>query len=206
MLCRKRSTNKIYVIKALENCNGLEPHVEQVVLEAVLELRAPFLERIHWIFPGFGEGEERRIYLVLDSHPGGSLVALRNTRSITLSDALFYASEIVDAVSSLHAANIIHRDVTPSNILVDHMGHLVLSNFCNATIFSPSKRCQENVPSSAAVEYQAPEILLGWTHDFAVDCWSLGNLFHFLLAGKVSTPISDGISTNLCMAESFCGS
>jgi hypothetical protein len=36
------------------------------------------------------------------------------------------------------------------------------------------------------MEYQAPEHLLGWAHDFAVDCWSFGALLHFLLAGTVS--------------------
>ncbi|KAF7350983.1 AGC/AKT protein kinase [Mycena sanguinolenta] len=39
------------------------------------------------------------------------------------------------------------------------------------------------MPPSAALEYQAPEIFLGWAHDSAVDCWSFGALLHFLLAG-----------------------
>ncbi|KAJ7188812.1 kinase-like domain-containing protein [Mycena filopes] len=176
MLCRKRSTSKVYVIKALSP--GL--HSEKVVLESVRALRAPFLEHVHWSFPDVTHREERQVYLVLDSHSGGNLVALVNSEPLAPADALFYVCEVVDGISSLHAADIIHRDVTPSNIFVDHTGHLVLSNFCNATTFSPDTAC--GMPPTAAMEYQAPEILLGWAHDFAVDCWSFGLLLHFLLA------------------------
>ncbi|KAJ7125257.1 kinase-like domain-containing protein [Mycena epipterygia] len=178
VLCRRRSTNKVYVIKALEpSSTSSEPHIEQVVMEAIRALRAPFLERVHWSFPGVIDSERGRTYLVLESHSGGSLMSLMNSGPISPADVLFY----VDGISFLHAANIIHRDLTPSNIIVDRTGHIVLSNFCNATMLTANKRC--TMPPSAAMEYQAPEILLGWAHDFAVDCWSLGLLLHFLSAG-----------------------
>ncbi|KAJ7099481.1 kinase-like protein, partial [Mycena belliarum] len=108
---------------------------------------------------------------------------------ISPTDARFYVCEVVQGLSTLHAANIIYRDLSPSNILIDHMGHVVLSNFCNAALFSATKA----MPPSATMEYLAPEILLGWTHDFAVDCWSFGVLLHFLLTGTVSSlpPIYD---------------
>jgi hypothetical protein len=65
MLCRKRSTKKVYVIKALEPCTRQEPHIEQAVMEVIHELRSPFLERVHWSFPGVLDGDESRTYLVL---------------------------------------------------------------------------------------------------------------------------------------------
>lgn len=65
VLCRRRSTNKVYIIKALEPSTSSEPHIEQVVMEAIRALRAPFLERIHWSFPGVIDGERGRTYLVL---------------------------------------------------------------------------------------------------------------------------------------------
>ncbi|KAJ7104578.1 kinase-like domain-containing protein [Mycena crocata] len=177
MLCRKRSTREVFVIKA----SSTETHSKQV-LEAIRDLRAPFHERIHWSFPG----EEGTTYLVLESYTDGSLVTLVSSKSLAPTDALLYICEIVDGISSLHAANIIHRDLTPSNILIDHRGHIVLSNFCNAIMLPADKHC---MPSTASIEYQAPEILLGWAHDFAVDCWSLGHLIHLLLTG---TPLVSG--------------
>jgi hypothetical protein len=35
------------------------------------------------------------------------------------------------------------------------------------------------------MEYQAPEVLLGWTYDFAVDCWGFGILLYFMVFGTV---------------------
>ncbi|KAJ7725673.1 kinase-like domain-containing protein, partial [Mycena maculata] len=134
-------------------------------------------------------GKRKKTYLVSESH-AGNLIALMGSRPIAPADALFYVCEVVEGVSSLHAANIIHRDLTPSNIFIDHKGHIILSNFCNAAFLAANKQC--STPPSAAIEYQAPEILLGWAHDFAVDCWSLGVLLHFLLTGTNPVVDADG--------------
>ncbi|KAJ6491705.1 kinase-like domain-containing protein, partial [Mycena vitilis] len=187
MLCKKRTTNKVYVIKALDP----GPHTEKLVMESIRALRAPFIERVYWTFPGVADGEEGRVYLVLESHWGGDLATLVNSKSLAPADVLLYVCEVVEGVSSLHAVNIIHRDLTPSNIFVDHTGHIVLSNFSNAAMISAGAEC--GIPLSAAVEYQAPEILLGWAHDFAVDCWSFGLLLHFLLAGTNPLPGDNGL-------------
>ncbi|KAF8150481.1 kinase-like domain-containing protein [Mycena galopus ATCC 62051] len=197
MLCMKRSSNNVYVIKAVNPGS----HAEKSVMEAVRALSAPFVEYLHWSFPGVGDGEEGRIYLVSESHSGENLAALvTNSGPLPCTEALYYACEVVDGLSSLHAANIIHRDVTPFNIFVDHTGHVVLTNFSNATIIS-----NDAPPPSAGMEYQAPEILLGWAHDFAVDCWSFGVLLHFLLAGTVSLLSFFDSESYCCHAESRRG-
>ncbi|KAJ7072710.1 kinase-like domain-containing protein [Mycena amicta] len=178
MLCRKRSTNEIYAIKALNP--GLD--LEKLVMETIRRVDAPFLERLQWSFSGVAEGEEGRIYLILDSKHRESLVSLVNAGPLSVADVQFYACELVDAISSLHNANIVHRDLTPFNVFVDDDGHILISNFCNAVILS--KGPQVSPPSSSAIEYQSPEIFLGWTHNAVADCWSFGILLHFLLTGK----------------------
>ncbi|KAJ7807848.1 kinase-like domain-containing protein [Mycena olivaceomarginata] len=160
-------------------------HTEKSVLDSVRALCAPFVESVYWSF-----GEEGQVYLVSESRPDANLATLvKNSGPVASADVLYYACEVVDALSSLHAANIIHRDLTPFNVFVDHTGHIVLSNFSNAMMISADAPSQ-----SAAMEYQAPEHLLGWAHDFAVDCWSFGTLLHFLLAG--TNPVVDGEDPN----------
>ncbi|KAJ6497514.1 kinase-like domain-containing protein [Mycena sanguinolenta] len=178
MLCRKRSSNNVYVIKAINPGS----HTEESILESVRVLRASFVEQLCWRFPGVGDDEEGRVYLVSESHSSESLATLvKSSGPVACAGALYYACEVVDGLSSLHAANIIHRDVSPFNVFVDNAGHLVLTNFCNAAKIGDDAY---GMPSSAALEYQAPEILLGWAHDSAVDCWSFGALLHFLLTGS----------------------
>lgn len=41
----------------------------------------------------------------------------------------FYASEIVLAIEYLHSKNIVYRDLKPENLLLDHHGHVVLTDF-----------------------------------------------------------------------------
>ncbi|KAJ7647785.1 kinase-like domain-containing protein [Roridomyces roridus] len=187
VFCKKRSSGKLYIVKALEGWNTGD---ELAVVEAIQNLRAPFLEDFLWKFPGVAEGEEGRMYIVSASH-SGNLLDLMKTGPIAPMDVLFYICEIVDGLASLHNAKIIHRDLAPSNIFLDHAGHIVLSNFSNAV----ANGWSDVMPPSAAIEYQAPEILLGWAHDMAVDCWSLGILFHVLLAG--TNPIVASVDANL---------
>jgi len=50
--------------------------------------------------------------------------------------AKFYIAEIFLAISSLHARNIIYRDLKPQNILIDHFGHVKLTDFGFAKVLS----------------------------------------------------------------------
>ncbi|KAM2999053.1 hypothetical protein FF2_027826 [Malus domestica] len=75
-----------------------------------------------------------------------------------------YAAEIVSAVAHLHANGIMHRALTPENILLDADGHTMLTDFGLA------KQLEENTRSNSmcgTVEYMPPEIVLGNGHDKA---------------------------------------
>lgn len=101
----------------------------------------------------------------------------------------------VSAISSLHDAGIVHRDIQPRNVVLDAQGHIVLTNFAHAETLSSSRTASSEASIAWNLgdlnafklnEYRAPELYLGWNHDSAVDCWSFGVILYFMFFVRVS--------------------
>lgn len=89
-------------------------------------------------------------------------------------------------IATLHEAGIVHRDLKPENVMIDRDGHIVLTDFgCAKMLGGPGTSLRRTVTTCGTREYQAPEMLLGWSHDFAVDCWGFGLLLYVMLYGSV---------------------
>lgn len=72
--------------------------------------------------------------------------------------------------------------------MLDARGHVVLSNFHCATLLSPSDGPDVCTGSECGTrENRAPEMILGWKYDFAVDCWGFGIVLSYLHFGRVRT-------------------
>lgn len=68
----------------------------------------------------------------------------------------------------------------------------MITEFTDATSLETMNLCSEWLgnKSTAAREtllsvYRAPEIVLGWKHEYKVDCWGFGLVLHFMIFGKV---------------------
>ncbi|KAF8972506.1 kinase-like domain-containing protein [Flammula alnicola] len=181
--CVRRDTGKKYMIKR-KRATRNSPWSEQTILETLTNMALPFISWVRW---SFYSGEH--IYVVTDHLPEGNLMDLVNQQGPLGSyHAVSYASELAVAVSSLHAAGIVHRDLEPRNVQLDGQGHIVLTNFGRAEFMTqaaiPPQRNSSMVEfDSTMMGYRAPEILLGWAHDSAVDCWSFGMLLHYMVFG-----------------------
>ncbi|KIM39083.1 hypothetical protein M413DRAFT_29651 [Hebeloma cylindrosporum] len=153
---------------------------EHNILETLNKFELAFIPCLRW---AFYSGEHR--YIVTDHCPGGTLMDLINENGPLGSHrAVFYASELVAAISGLHAAGIVHRDLHPKNILLDVHGHIVLANLEHAEFSSNTGILNLNQLEVDMLGYRAPELLLGWAHDSAVDCWSFGMVLYYMFFGS----------------------
>ncbi|KAK1224969.1 hypothetical protein PQX77_012118 [Marasmius sp. AFHP31] len=194
-LISKRDTQQTYTMKRFKITPSHTWPLELSVLEMINDREAPFLPQIRWRLY-----EESSFSLIMNSYPGGNLRDyIEANGPLSLPHALLYASELVEALSVIHAAGIQHRNITPSNLTIDGDGHIVLIGFEHAYVENDSDRSQyssarESVSFalSSQHEYRAPEVLLGWTHDYAVDCWGFGCVLYFMLYGEHPFPL-DGV-------------
>jgi serine/threonine-protein kinase len=142
-------------------------------------------------------GEERDVpFMVLEYVAGDSLTRMQRKlkaagRDIPLSIVLRL---VADACSGLHAAHelrgadgallgIVHRDVSPQNILVNELGHVKLIDFGVAKATGRLAAETATGIMKGKVPYMAPEQALGVPVDRRADIWSMGAVAFFLLAG-----------------------
>jgi serine/threonine protein kinase len=115
----------------------------------------------------------------------------RLDRDVTLEpqDAVRLIVQIASALSVAHAAELVHRDVKPENILLDDKGEAYLTDFGIARPVMPSRvgRAAQTLSATGlpvgTPEYMAPEQLRGEPMDQRADIYALGAVLYELLTG-----------------------
>lgn len=102
--------------------------------------------------------------------------------------------QLLKALKFLHSAELLHRDVKPSNLLLNSDCHVKICDFglCRsiAETSGPAPVLTDYV---ATRWYRAPEILLGSTrYTFGVDIWAVGCILGETINGR---PLFPGTST-----------
>ena len=118
---------------------------------------------------------------------------------------------LFDALSHIHAKEIIHRDVKPSNILLDRSGgHPYLADFGIA--WSPRDQSSESIERKitdvGSTAYRPPEILFGHTaYDESLDMWAAGCVMAEVVTSTRSTLFDAGsLGSELALIKSIFSS
>ena len=100
--------------------------------------------------------------------------------------------QVADALVAAHAAGIAHRDVKPSNMLVNARQQVKLTDFGIARIATDPSLTQTGMVTGSPA-YLAPEIATGGRSDGAADVWSLGATAFHLLAGHPPYQVGENV-------------
>ncbi|MCO5615089.1 hypothetical protein L7F22_069377 [Adiantum nelumboides] len=100
--------------------------------------------------------------------------------SLTDFDIRYYIFQLLRALDFSHSQGIMHRDVKPSNVMIDHeQRKLRLIDWGLAEFYYPNKEYNVRVASRY---FKGPELLVGLQqYDYSLDMWSLG----CMLAGMI---------------------
>ncbi len=138
---------------------------------------------------------QNRLLLVLEDINGKSLEqTLDEKKSVNLNDFLIIAIQLVSALEKLHENGIIHKDIKPSNILLDPNFKLKLVDFSISSklSFETQNLVNPNV-LEGSLAYISPEQTgrMNRIIDQRTDFYSLGVVFYQMLTGKLPFENSD---------------
>jgi serine/threonine protein kinase len=134
-------------------------------------------------------------YMVMAYVEGSSLRSLmEKKRSMSERLTLFEIENVMQGVCSAlsyaHQRGMVHRDVTPGNILFNERGQPVLADFGIARIVSGARLTQSGTTSGTPM-YMSPEQSIGESGDARSDIYSVGVILYEMLTGE---PPYDGDS------------
>ncbi|KAF8894662.1 kinase-like domain-containing protein, partial [Infundibulicybe gibba] len=93
------------------------------------------------------------------------------------------------ALENLHRLNIVHRDITLNNILIDAMGYITLGGYGVSNIFEePGVGPPATAPTMCGIagtpHAMSPQQHQGVEHSYDADIWGMGVVLYRMLTGK----------------------
>lgn len=138
------------------------------------------------ILPVFDYGEQDGItYLAMRYVEGGTLKELLSRGKLTLRDTLQILTQVCSALDYAHRQGIIHRDVKPSNIILDREGAVYLTDFGIAKVLGAGQDLTGTGAAIGTPAYMAPEQALGEKVDGRTDIYALGIILYEMVVGRV---------------------
>jgi serine/threonine protein kinase/Tol biopolymer transport system component len=143
------------------------------------------LEHAH-ILPVYDYGESEGIpYLVMRYLDAGTLKDRIQAGSLPLPEVDRYFTQLARALEYAHEQGIIHRDIKPTNALVDKSGNLFLTDFGIAKLVESSVNLTLTGAVTGTPAYMSPEQARGQQIDPRTDIYSLGIVLYEMLTGRV---------------------
>ena len=130
-----------------------------------------------------GSTPDGRPFLVMELVDGEPITSYADRRHLPLRARLALFLGVADAVHAAHRRLVVHRDIKPTNILVDGEGKVKLLDFGIAKLIADEAEHTQAGARPLTPEYASPEQLCGDPVTTATDVYQLGLLLRELVTG-----------------------
>ena len=192
-----RVTRRVVAVKLLHEHQKTDPLLRARLLREAEAIAAVSHPNVVQVLDA-GEEPDGAPYLVLEYLEGRSLEGLVAARgALQARDALSVVKEICAAISAVHDAGLVHRDVKPSNVLViagngyesltGARVKLIDFGIAQGTRFDDAPKLTQSNAVIGTLEYMPPERVLGPPDagEVAGDIYGLGATLFECLTGRV---------------------
>ena len=175
-LVQYTKNNNLYALKSISK-NIIESNFQYKSKEKLIQnLNHPFLININTLFE-----TKDRIYFLMPLIQGEKLsYHIKTFKNLEEEKVKFYAASIILLLDYLHKNEIICRDLTPDNILIDQDGYIKITPFHIERFFELKKEIAEKIEKN---EYNSPEILSNNEDLKGADWWNLGIIIYEMIYG-----------------------
>jgi serine/threonine protein kinase len=181
-LCRRSST--IVRARSRKHTGDFRSFVENFMAEArsLARLVHPNIVGVHQVFE-----DNDTAYMAIDYINGKDLHDILNStdQAFTQDEIVQLLKKMLSAVEFIHQAGILHRDISPDNILIDQNGNPVLIDFGAAS--EQVVRATRVLTGRRVVKdgYSPQEFYLtGAAQSESSDLYALGATFYHVITGK----------------------
>ncbi|KAG0275384.1 hypothetical protein BGZ95_008840 [Linnemannia exigua] len=127
-LARKTDTNELCALKRMSKKRlHLQDEVQHILTErdVLTSTKSEWHVKLLYSFQ-----DTEYVYLAMEFVQGGDVRTMLTARGVLREeDTRLYFAEMVMAIDALHQQGYIHRDLKPENFLIDHGGHVKLTDF-----------------------------------------------------------------------------
>jgi serine/threonine protein kinase len=130
------------------------------------------------------EGETCIVMKLIEGSSLATMLESRPNKRLGVEEATRIVRDVLQALDYAHRNGIVHRDVKPSNILVDRAGWVWLFDFGIAIAMGEQRRTRTGLTVGTLL-YMSPEQITNPRKiDHRSDVYSVGCLFYELLTGR----------------------
>ncbi len=137
------------------------------------------------ILPVYDFGEQDGIlYMAMRYLDTGTLQDILEQGQPSLQESIRIVQQICAALDYAHRQGVVHRDVKPSNVLVDSEGNIYLTDFGLAKVLENSPQLTATGAILGTPLYMAPEQSLGKPVDGRADIYATGVILYEMVTGR----------------------